>query len=50
MKPTNYKTGIYFNKWEINYQQFGFGIVWLDEKYLHINLFNFELAIGYTAR
>ncbi len=51
MKNEEYrKFGIYFNKWSISYQQFGFGIVWEKyEKYIHFNLFNFELAIGKTG-
>lgn len=50
MKPTEYKTGIYFDKWDIRSQQFGIGLVWSDEKYMHINLFNYEIAIGRTAK
>mgnify|MGYP000677420707 CR=1 FL=1 len=50
MKETPYKLGIYFNRWTIRQQQFGVGLIWQTEKYVHINLFSFELAIGYTAR
>lgn len=46
MKPTAYNKGIFFSAWNIRHQQFGIGLVWDREKYLHINLFNFEVAIG----
>ncbi len=45
-----YKLGIFFNKWTVRQQLFGVGIVWQTEKYVHFNLFNFELAIGKTCR
>ena len=45
------KFGIYFDKWMVSHQQFGFGIVWeKTEKYIHFDIFNFELAIGITRR
>jgi len=46
MQPTVYKKGIFFNKWDVHNQSFGVGIAWRGEKYLYINLFNFEIAIG----
>lgn len=48
MNDYTYKFGVYFNRWQVGQQFFGFGIVWETEKYIHFNLFNFELAIGYT--
>lgn len=50
MNNEPYKFGIYFDKWTPRHQEFGFGIVWSTEKYIHFNLFNLELAIGKTAR
>ena len=45
------KFGIYFDKWKLSHQMSGFGVVWENsEKYVHFNLFNFELAIGKTRR
>lgn len=47
---SSYKWGVYFDKWAWRYQQFGIGLVWLKyEKYVHINLFNLEVAIGKTS-
>lgn len=50
MQNNKYKIGVYFSAYTINVQQFGFGVVWSNEKYIHFNLFNFELAIGKTAQ
>lgn len=45
------KFGIYFDKWTPSQQLFGIGLVWEKrERYVHLNLFNFELAIGVTRR
>ena len=50
MNNPAYKFGIYINRWSVRYQQFGIGLIWTSEKYIHFNLFNFELAIGKTAK
>jgi hypothetical protein len=50
MKDKPYKFGVYLDKWSVRYQMLGFGVVWTSEKYIHFNLFNFEIAIGVTAR
>ncbi len=47
---SKHKFGIYFDVWNPNYQYFGIGLVWTDEKYLYLSLFHFELTIGRTSR
>lgn len=51
MNENKYRFGIYFDRWIISHQYFGVGIVFTKyEKYIHFNLFNFELAIGVTGK
>jgi hypothetical protein len=50
MRNTNYKLGIFIDINSVRYQHFGFGVIWDNEKYVHFNIFNFEVAIGKVDR